>query len=60
MLQLSPTDDELKVEYRKWREEMDDRAFMAKSNPLALAGALGDDEGGDAIVEDDCRRYLSS
>jgi hypothetical protein len=26
---------------------MDDKAFMAKSNPLALAGALGDDESGD-------------
>jgi len=26
---------------------MDERAFMAKSNPLALAGALGDDDGGD-------------
>ena len=49
MLQLSPTDDELKVEYRKWREEMDDRAFMAKSNPRALAGVLGDDEGGDGV-----------
>ena len=33
-------------EYRKWKEEMDEKAFMAKSNPLALAGALGDDEGG--------------
>lgn len=28
---------------------MDDRAFMAKSNPLALAGALGDDETGDGV-----------
>ena len=27
---------------------MEDKAFMAKSNPLALAGALGDDEGGEA------------
>ena len=26
---------------------MEERAFMAKSNPLVLAGALGDDEGGD-------------
>jgi len=26
---------------------MDDKAFMAKSNPLALAGALVDDESGD-------------
>lgn len=28
---------------------MDDRAFFAKSNPLALAGALGDDETGDGV-----------
>lgn len=27
---------------------MDEKAFMAKSNPLALAGALGDGENGDA------------
>jgi hypothetical protein len=27
---------------------MDDKAFMAKSNPLALAGALGDDESASA------------
>jgi hypothetical protein len=27
---------------------MDDKAFMAKSNPLALAGALGDDDSGEA------------
>lgn len=26
---------------------MEDKAFMAKSNALALAGALGDDEGGE-------------
>jgi hypothetical protein len=35
------------TDYEKWKEEMDDKAFMAKSNPLALAGALGDDESGD-------------
>ena len=43
MTQLNPTDGVIKDDYRKWREEMDERAFMAKSNPLALAGALGDD-----------------
>jgi hypothetical protein len=32
-----------------WKQEMDDRAFLAKSNPLALAGALGDDETGDGV-----------
>lgn len=26
---------------------MEERAYMAKSNALALAGALGDDEDGD-------------
>jgi hypothetical protein len=46
-VQLSPSDNEVSVEYRKWKDEMEERAFMAKSNPLALAGALGDDEAGD-------------
>jgi THO complex subunit 2 N-terminus len=45
---LNPPDNVINDEYRKWKEEMEDKAFMAKSNPLALAGALGDDEGGEA------------
>jgi THO complex subunit 2 N-terminus len=44
---LSPTDGAVNDEYRKWKEEMDEKAFMAKSNPLALAGALGDDDAGE-------------
>jgi len=41
---LDPADDATVEEYRKWKEEMDEKAFLAKSNPLALAGALGDGE----------------
>jgi hypothetical protein len=37
-------DESIQEDYRKWKDQMEDRAFMAKSNPLALAGALGDDE----------------
>ena len=34
-------------EYKRWKEGMDEKAFLAKSNPLALAGALGEDEAGE-------------
>jgi hypothetical protein len=44
---LNPADNGINEEYGKWKDEMEDKAFMAKSNALALAGALGDDESGD-------------
>jgi hypothetical protein len=44
---LNPDDAVIKDEFKKWKEDMDEKAFMAKSNPLALAGALGDDDGVD-------------
>jgi hypothetical protein len=44
---LSPSDNEVGAEYKKWKDEMDERAYMARTNALALAGALGDDEAGD-------------
>jgi hypothetical protein len=44
---LNPSDNAIGEEYRKWKEDMDEKAFIAKSNALALAGALSDDESGD-------------
>ena len=44
---LNPADDAIKNDFKKWKESMEERAFMAKSNALALAGALDDDENGD-------------
>ena len=67
MRQLYPVDSALNEEHRKWKEEMDEKAYMAKSNPLALAGALGDDEAGDGqksqVIESresKVTRYLTS
>jgi hypothetical protein len=46
---LHPNDSRIDEEYKQWKEEMEEKSFMAKSNPLALAGALGDGESADSI-----------
>jgi THO complex subunit 2 N-terminus len=46
---LHPNDSRIGEEYKQWKEEMEEKSFMAKSNPLALAGALGDGEIADSM-----------
>jgi len=45
---LHPNDEHIDQEYKQWKEEMEEKSFMAKSNALALAGALGDGENPDS------------
>jgi len=45
---LHPNDEHINLEYKQWKEEMEEKSFMAKNNALALAGALGDGENSDS------------
>ncbi|ORX92450.1 hypothetical protein K493DRAFT_303320 [Basidiobolus meristosporus CBS 931.73] len=44
---LSPEDQEVENEYKKFKDKMDDQAFSAGSNALTMMTALVDDDAGD-------------